>query len=220
MSFSLTGKLRGVMQAAIVVLLLLAALAFRVVISARAELAEADRLLASSDVDASILHYRRAARWYAPGSPYHVTALSRLAQLGAQAELRGETERALTAYRAMRSAIMAARSFYIPESARLHAANRKIAALMAQQPLPAVDAGKSRQQVRDEHLALLETNRDPKIWWTWVLLLGFFGWVAGAYIFTIRAIDEHDRLVPREALRWGAVIAVGFGLFVLGMALA
>ena len=34
------------------------------------------------------------------------------------------------------------------------------------------------------------------------------------------AVDEQDRFVPREVLRWGAGIALGFGLFVLGMSLA
>jgi len=53
-----------------------------------------------------------------------------------------------------------------------------------------------------------------------VLLIGFGAWVSGAFAFTLRAIDEHDRLIRREAVRWAAVIAVGFGLFVLGMSLA
>jgi hypothetical protein len=53
-----------------------------------------------------------------------------------------------------------------------------------------------------------------------VLLLGFLAWVGGAFAFTLRAVDEDDHFVVGEALRWGAVIAVGFGLFVLGMVLA
>jgi hypothetical protein len=41
----------------------------RVVLSARAELAQGEQLLAAQDRDAAIVHLRRAARWYAPLSP-------------------------------------------------------------------------------------------------------------------------------------------------------
>jgi hypothetical protein len=83
-----------------------------------------------------------------------------------------------------------------------------------------MDAGKSREQLRREHLLLLQANPDPNIAWTMVLLLGFASWVAGAFAFALRAIDEEDRFIPREVWRWSSVIVVGFGLFVLGMSLA
>ena len=216
----LAGKLRTLIRIAVMAALVLAVLVTRVVSSASAELHKADLLLAEGDIDGSIVHYRRAARWYAPGSPFHVAALTKLAALGAQAERKGETDRALSAYRAIRSAIMSARSFYTPEPKRLRFADRKIAELMASLPPPPIDAGKSREQLRAEHLALLESGNGPNIFWTWVVLLGFIGWVGGAYAFTIRAIDDQDRLVWSEVRRWGAVVVIGFGLFVLGMTLA
>jgi hypothetical protein len=53
-----------------------------------------------------------------------------------------------------------------------------------------------------------------------LVLLGFGLWLFGAFGFSQRAIDEDDRLVRPAALRWGALIAVGYGLFVLGLSLA
>jgi hypothetical protein len=194
--------------------------ALRVVSSARQELIEADSCRARADIDCAIVHYRRAGRWYAPGSPYHVRALQHLAELGQQAEQQGDSERALLAYRSLRGAIMATRSIYMPEPARLKAANQRIAALMSELPAPGMDAGKSKAQLQREHLALLEAVPGPNVFWTCVLLSGFFGWVAAAFAFSARAIDEDDRWVVPEARRWGALIALGFGLFVLGMALA
>ena len=191
----------------------------RVVTSARAELAEADALHAAHDRDGAIVHYRRAARWYAPGSPYHLRALERLTRIAADAERAGDRERALTAYRSVRGAIMATRSLYIPEQQLLASTNQRIAALMSELPPPGMDAGKSREQLRREHLALLEQLPGPDPFWTCVLLCGFFGWISAAFVFSVRAIDERDRWVPREALRWGAAIGLGFGLFVLGMTL-
>jgi hypothetical protein len=146
--------------------------------------------------------------------------LVELERIAAGAEMEGNVELALAAHRAVRSAVLSTRSFYTPERARLEAANRRIAALMAGLPPPPMDTGKSREQLEREHLALLQHDPDPKLGWTLLLLAGFCGWVFGAFAFTQRAIDDDDRFVPREALRWGAVIGGCFALFVLGMALA
>lgn len=199
---------------------ILAVVAVRVVTSSRAEMAEADRLRARGDLDGAVVHYRRAARWYAPGNPYSSAALTELGEIGRDAERRGATEAALAAYRAIRAAIMSTRSFYTPHRDRLEAANERIAELMASLPPPPIDAGKSRAELRAEHLALLSADDRPSVPWTIVLLLGFFGWVGGAFVFVTRAVDEEDRLVGAEARRWGTVVVVGLGLFVLGMALA
>lgn len=199
---------------------LLAVLVVRVVTASSQELDEGDRLLEAGDVDAAIVHYRRSARWYAPASPYPVDALARLAELGGAAEEAGETSRALSAYRAIRASIMSTRSFYTPHPEQLEAANDRIATLMASLPPPPIDAGKTPAQLREEHLALLTQDRRPDLGWTLVLLFGFFAWVAGAFAFASRAIDEEDRLRKKPALRYGAVVVVGMSMFVIGMLLA
>jgi len=200
--------------------LVLGVLAGRVLHSARAELETATAAAQSGEIERALTHYRRAARFYLPGSPYHVRALEQLAGIASAAEAAGDSERALSAYRAIRGSILATRSFYVPQRERLRAADVRIAALMAEQPAPGMDAGKSKAQLRAEHLALLERSPDPKLFWTFSLLAGFFAFVAAAFLFSARAIDEHDRIRPTEAKRWGALIAIGFGLFVLGLALA
>lgn len=197
----------------------LAVVSVRVVTSARSELQQGERALAGGDRDLAIVHLRRAARWYAPFSPYHVRALEQLARIGGEAERKGESELALQAHRSLRGAIMATRSFYVPERARLEAANQRIAALMAALPPPGVDAGKSREQLEREHLALLTAIPGPDTFWTFVLLAGFACWVGSAFTFSVRAIDDEDRWVWPEVRRWGGMIALGFGLFLLGMAL-
>ena len=203
-----------------VLALVLGSFALRVVTSAASELRTGDRYREHGEHEAALIHYRRAARWYAPGSPYHVEALTRLGRMGAEAEQRADVDLALAAYRAIRAAIMSTRSFYVPERERLRAADERIAVLMAGLPPPAMDAGKSREQLRKEHLALLQADPGPSALWSLVLLAGFALWVCSAFAFTVRAVDDQDRFVRREALRWGTLIAVGFGLFVLGMSLA
>ncbi len=212
--------LRVALRVVAIIALLFSALAVRVVVSSRSELIEARRLRERGDIAGAIVHFRRAARWYAPASPYHVQALSELGKIARQAERRGDKPLALSAYRAIRAAIMSTRSFYTPERKRLKAANKRIADLMASESPPPIDAGKSREALRKEHLALLEAHHGPNIFWTCVLLLGFVTWVGGAFVFSVRAIDETDRFNWNEARRWGTVIVVGFGVFVLAMTLA
>lgn len=198
---------------------LLGVIGARVVYSSRAELQLGQAALAAHDRDAAIVHLRRAARWYAPLSPYHVRALAQLGSLGREAEQAGELDVALSAYRALRGAILATRSLYVPERSRLEAANARIAALMARLPPAGMDAGKSQQQLRQEYLALLAPIPGPSVLWSCVLLLGFVCWVGSAFAFSARAIDDEDRWVGGEVRRWAAMIALGFGLFVLGMLL-
>jgi hypothetical protein len=220
MSLLEPARVRGWLRALLLLGVLLGAFSVRVVTSAIAELRAGDDYRAHGQLEAAVVHYRRAARWYAPGSPYHVEALGHLGAIGADAERRGDSELALSAYRAVRAAIMSTRSLYVPERARLEAADERIASLMADLPAPPMDAGKSREQLRAEHLALLRADPGPSVLWSVVLLFGFLAWVSGAFAFSQRAIDDEDRFVRAEALRWGTLIVLGFGLFVLGLSLA
>ncbi|MCA9531571.1 MAG: hypothetical protein KC543_15685 [Myxococcales bacterium] len=198
----------------------LAVVVVRVVVGGHNELEQAKAFDEAGKVVPAIVHYRRAARWYAPGSPYPVEALDRLAALGQQLTAQGDVQGALGAWRAVRGSILATRSFYTPHPERLEVANHHIAELMASEPPPPIDAGKSKEELTREHLALLEHVPEPKLGWTLVLLFGFFMWVFGAFRFSVRAVDQDDRLVGAQALRWGGVVVVGFALFVLGMWLA
>lgn len=200
--------------------MLLAVFVARALLSARSELAQGHAAVQRKQLEEAVVHYRRAARWYVPFSPLHVAALARLSELGSAAEAAGDSELALSAYRAVRGAIMSTRSFYTPEPHRLSEANRRIAALMAAMPAPPIDAGKTETQLYDEHLKLLTEKPGPRLLWTFVLLAGFVGWIGGAFVFVERAMDDDDRLIAAQARRWGAVIVVSFALFVLGMAFA
>ncbi len=194
---------------------LLAVLAARVVTSSRAELQRGDQRRGREDLDGAILHYRRAARWYAPGNPYCAEALDRLAEIGDAAREAGEPERALAAYRGARGAILATRSLYVPHRDRLARAEAAIASLTAE-----VTPAARRDEAAAQITAAMAAPERPRLGWTLVLLLGWLAWTAGAFLFATRALDEEDRVRPRQAQIWGTTVVVGFGLFVIGMALA
>jgi len=212
--------LRAVGKGLTIVGVVLAVLAVRVVTSSEAELSKGAHYEERGETERAIVHYRRAASWYAPGNPYVVDALDRLDSIGLAAEHRGEVDIALLSFRSIRGAILSTRSTYTPHRDRLTSADAHIAALMAAEDPPPMDASKTPAELEAEHLALLRDNRRPDVLWSFVLLLGFAAWVGGAFAFATRAIDDDDRMVAGPARLWGTTIIVGFGLFFLGMALA
>jgi hypothetical protein len=200
-----------------VVLLLLAV---RAVTASFGELGEANRLRARGEVEPAIAHYRRAARWYAPGNPYSAEALDHLAEIGLAAEEAGDPDLALAAWRSIRGAILGSRSFYVPHPERLEIADQHIATLMAGLPPPPIDAQRSPEERRATHLALLREVPRPALGWSVLALAGLAAWIIAAFAFVTRALDEDDRLVAPQARLWGTVWIAGFGLFVIGLALA
>lgn len=212
--------LRSLARASGVLGVLLVVLAVRVVTASAGELHQADSLRARGEIEPAIAHYRRAARWYAPGNPYCAEALDRLAEIALEAEEANDPERALAAWRSIRGAILGARSFYVPHADRLALADEHIATRMADLPPPAIDSERSVAERRAQHLALLRRVTRPSVPWAITALLGLATWILAALGLLLRAIDEDDRLVPRAARLWGTIWIVGFGLFVLGLALA
>lgn len=211
---------KHLLRGLIVVLFALGVLTARVVTAGQAELRLAQQVERSGDLDVAIVHYRRAARWYVPFLGTVTTALDRLAAIGDAATKAQDTQRALSAWRAVRSAILGARSVYTPNADRLRVANEKIADLMASADIPPMDVGKDHAALRAEHLALLTAEHRPRVFWALLALLGFVTWVAGAFGFFRRALDGEDRLIAPMAWRFATVVVVGLGLFVLGLALA
>lgn len=191
-----------------------------VVSTSHAELREGDLLRARNEVDFAIAHYRRAARQYVPLNPYCVEALERLADIARSAEQDGDRERALAAWRSVRGAILASRSFYIPHSPRLSEANAHIATLMSELPPPAIDAARSPEERRAAESDRLGELRDAALAFRLLALLGLATWIFAAWGFVTRAIDEDDRIIGASARLWGTAWIVGFGAFVLGLALA
>lgn len=203
-----------------VVLVILCVLSVKVLVSSRAELADADRASSAGELETAITHYRRAARWYLPIQPYADRALDRLMEIGAEAEADEDPALALASYRSVHAALMGSRSSWIPDRARLRAADERIAALMARSDVPTLDAHLSEEARAETYLAMLETDRDPATPFALLALLGFALWILGAYGVFTRGLDQDDRVVDGELRKWGTAFVIGMGLFVLGLALA
>jgi hypothetical protein len=193
-------------RAVALVCVLFAIVAARVVWSSRGEW----RVAIAATGDDEIMHLGRAARLYAPGNPYSRRAVEKLAAIG-RAE-HNDSARALAAWRELRSACLATRSFYTPHRALLDEANARIADLMA--------AADGKPDARAWHAARLQQDESPSLAWTLVALAGLALWIGSALGLFLRGIGDDDRLQPRRALAWALALAAGLALFFLGLARA
>jgi len=180
-------------------------LAARVAWEGKAEIDAADQARAEQMLAQEIEHLGRAARWRLPIASHDEIALERLLEIGAEQEALGDdgVQLALAAYREVRRALLATRSWGIPHRDLFHEANRHIAALMAVQERAFGTDLSGRGEQEAYHLELLERVPGPDPVRANLAALAFLGWIVASGGFVLRALDAHGRLRPRPALRWG-----------------
>ncbi|MBI5427364.1 MAG: hypothetical protein HZA02_03700 [Nitrospinae bacterium] len=202
-----------------IVLISSAGLALKVYLNAAAELRQGDEYSAKGLPDQAAVHYERSIRWYLPGLNDGENAAEGLWKTAAQYESRGDIENALSSYRLLRGAFYSARSFFTPGRKWIGRCNEKIAELMAgRPPFSAADRAKSLERRKSEALSLLSTEKPPFIQWALLSELGFFGWVACAFLFVVKAMTPQGRIKTRQALLLSGAWAAFYGLWILGMA--
>lgn len=204
----------------LVALCLAALVCGRVLVDARRELLDGRAALAAGRDDAGVRHLRRAAHLYLPGSPYVRDAYDELESFARSAEARGQGDRALAAWRAVRSSALATRWLVVPYRDRLDRANRRIARLMAALPRPPVDRDLPASQVEERHLALLQDSGAPDPAWVVVMGLGFALWMGAVAWAARHGWDDDDRPRWRSLRLAGAAVAAGMALFFVALARA
>lgn len=201
----------GVVAAVVLVAVLV--VATRAAVAGRAELERGLALLArpgpsQAELDDAVLHLRRAASWTLPGSDVPDRALVALEDLARAAEARGETDRALHAWRSLVAGAMAGRSLLTGDVRKDPRVRRAIDAV--------------RRLGGEAGARALE---EPGLRREGVLLAlgGFLGALVGAIVYLGRGYDALGR--PRPGARGlrrvtGVVAALGIAVFVFGLAWA
>jgi len=95
-----------------------------------------EQALARRDVIAAISGYASTIHMYTPGSALVNTAANRLWSLGESLELAGDTERALIAYRSLRSAFYAIRGLTNPGTEWISRCDQKLTKLTSNSSAP------------------------------------------------------------------------------------
>lgn len=203
-----------------VALVIAAVVCARVLSDSRSELDAGRRALAEGRDEVGVRRLRRAAHLYLPLSPYTRDAYDALESYARAAESRGQNDRALTAWRAVRSSALSTRWLVIPHRERLERANRRIARLMSLLPPPPVDRGATQAQLEERHLALLQEDRAPDPAWVVLMGIGFALWMSCVAWAARRGWDDDDHPQWPVLRLAGAGVALGMLLFFVALSRA
>lgn len=190
----------------------------KVTISARSDYQRAQAALQSNNLEEAITYFNRAIHWYSPGSKTITNSIHGLWQIGTQAEGNGDAEMALKAFRAIRSSLYSARSFYTPHSDWIEKCDDRISTLVAQeQTSRSPNKHKDFLAKKDEALTILKMKTEPDLFWSIVCEVGFIGWIGCAIAFILRVFTGERSFVPRRAIFWGILIVLFYSLWLAGM---
>lgn len=197
--------LRRTALALLIALLALATLTARAVERGEAAMAESDAAFNRGQVRDAATHARRAAVSYAPGAPHVRAAYERLQAIGVGAEVAGEPEVAMFAWRAMRSAALETRHVALTHHEELERANRELARLEVAVQNP----GTERELLREQKIAWQSLSRPVgvRLWWVAVLGFGFVSAAAGLTWVMLRGVRP-DGALSTSAARWGGLLTL------------
>lgn len=200
-------------------LLFFSLIVLKVFISSRSEYQRAEAAIAKADPLTALTHYERAILWYLPIGGYVEPSASAIWQIATDLESQGEKKDALNAYRSLRSAFIAARSFYTPGLDWIARSEEKIAVLMAAETVYSeADRKKSLEQKTAEALAILRRPMKPNTFWSIMVVVGFLGWASGTLMFIWKAFREGTTKIRlKPGILWGSVVVVFYALWIIGM---
>lgn len=169
------------------------------------------------ELDRAVSEYRWALRWYTPWGPWHEDAAAALWDIGQRLEAE-HPMRAVAAYDALRSGLIASRSLWQPQAAMLAKVNSAIPPLL-------VRAAERRLDKRDPKALLRRFQADYQrrvgvpAWASAGVGLGFLLWVGGLLFAFSRGVDDKGHLVGR-GWRGLGVSLLGFLCWATAMWLA
>lgn len=193
-------------------------LSLRVHHALQRELSAAREAERAGDPEAAILAYRRAASWYLPLSGAPDEALAAMQRIATQARQQQDAELELSATRAWYSALQSSRVLSV-SAGELQAVAAQLASLTLSTAPAAIGDGRSIEQRRNALLRQLTAPPQPRPFGFVLAVLGFACWVGAAFLLPAHGLDI-DHQPTTSARRLGTAIVFGFGLFVLGLALA
>jgi hypothetical protein len=212
------GNFSRVFLFAVFLALVVAAPVVRVLLEGRGEDRTSEAALFAGDVAGATVHARRAATAYVPYAPHVRRSYDRLKTIALDAELRGNSDAALFAWRAIRSASIGS-SFIVPvASGDRRTADVAIARLSAMTRAASVPGQRAlAPDIARHHLAELQADAVPSRGPVAVLLGGLFALVGGAIWLVKRALLPDGTVNLSRAKGAAALVLIGGVGWVVGL---
>ncbi len=168
----------------------------------------------------AVVHYERTIKWYTPFSRKVHHAVNRLWDIGVQAEASHDASLALYAYRSLRAALYATRSFYQPHPDWIPKCDARIVELMAIEKAGPNAEPSEIEKHRERYARIYAREVGPTLGGSILTIIGFFGWVGATLGFIGYGLSQHGNWLLRPCMLWGSGVVIFFTAWVLGMLLA
>jgi hypothetical protein len=162
-------------------------------------------------------HYERAIQWHIPGSSIPTLAAEKLWHISLFYESKNQTDEAMETCRLLRGAFYSTRSFFTPGEKWINLCNEKVAHWMASKPDLINEVPLSFESRKNKFLNDLQADRPPYTFWALLTEIGFFGWVAFASLFLIKAITPTAGLKLGPVFIYSTVFLLFYAIWILGM---
>lgn len=168
----------------------------------------------------AVLHYERTIKWYTPYSRDVRHAVSRLWDIGAQADANQDASLALYAYRSLRAGLYATRSFYQPYQEWIPKCDARIVDLMAIEKAGPNAEPSEVDKHRERFARMYAREVGPTLGGSILTIIGFFGWVGTTLGFIWFGLSTDDKWLLRPCVLWGSGVVIFFTAWVFGLLLA
>jgi hypothetical protein len=189
----------------------------KVNLSGNEEFSIAEELFSKNNYTEATTHYERAIQWHVPGSSTPTLAAEKLWNISLFYESKNLTDEALKTCRLLRGAFYSTRSFFTPGEKWINLCNEKMAHWMASKPDLINKTPLSFETRKNRFLKTLQADRAPSTFGSILTEVGFFGWVACAALFLIKAITPTAGLKPRPAIIYSTAFFLFYAIWILGM---
>ena len=214
------GILNWILKAMAVLLLFFTMVYARAIHGSRESFFAAQEAVSQSRMSDAIYYLKTSASWRVPLNPYVGKAYDRLWQIARKAELGNDRELAIEAYRAIRSSILASRSFTTPSGSTLKDTNERISVLMVQRPHPKALLDRSNDELRRMHYTALQGDPQPDPAWSLVLIAGLLIWAGSVIYFIFGGLDANLKIKRTPVIRSAAFFVLGMAMWAGGMFMA
>ncbi len=210
-----------ILKSFLIVILLLTAVAVRVVILQRLHFVSAESHYSSGNYKLAIREYDTAMHLYVPFSPYTERSAQRLWDMGRKFEEQNRLGMAHMAYSSLRSSFYAIRGLYAPGRRWIQRCDEKLAALRT---AILFEEGKVSPQKLEYEMAgqleALRTDMAPSPMWSLFTELGFVGFIASVLYTILKGFDPHGRPRRKQALTGAALSALSFAFCIFALYMA
>jgi|GEM_PF-6474341 len=202
------------------ILLIIISLFLKAFLTSRFETQKADYFYGQEQWNEALTRYDRALRWRIPLIESQEHPAKRMWAIAEKFERQGSWQKAIDAYRMLRSGFYSTRGLRVPGPDWIDRCNEKIAVLMIKGPQAFPRDSKIFAEKKKIALEKLEKPKPPFLVGTLAAELGFLGWTSCVLIFIFKGISSEGKIVTTRKTAYIAAFSLSYLCWLWGLTAA